>query len=104
MSRLFCVFGDCMLEFMLEVRQKDSVILISIRNSPRQLACREFCRGISMFLSICLGKKNAKAFEFVGILKKTFPRIKMYIFLLKKECIYYILRSVLRNEYVDASI
>ena len=93
-----------MLEFMLEVRQKDSVILISIRNSPQQSACREFCRGISMFLSICLGKKKCQGIEFVGILKKYFPRIKIYIFLLKKECIYYILRSVLRNKYVDAGI
>ena len=94
MSRLFCVFGDCMLEFMLEVRQKDSVILISIRNSPRQLACREFCRGISMFLSICLGKKNAKAFEFVGILKKTFPRIKIYIFVKKGMYLLYIKKCI----------
>ena len=38
--------------------------------------CWGFCRGIYMFYSICLGKKNAKAIEFWGILKITFPRIK----------------------------
>ena len=29
-----------------------------------------FCRGISMFFSICLGKKNAEVIKFLGILKK----------------------------------
>ena len=34
--------------------------------------CRGFCRGISMFFSICLSKKNAEAIEFLEILKKYF--------------------------------
>ena len=29
-----------------------------------------FCRGISMFFSIWLGKKNAEAIKFLGIFKK----------------------------------
>ena len=33
--------------------------------------CRGFCRGVvSMFFSICLGKKNANAIEFLGPIRK----------------------------------
>ena len=46
---------------------------------------RRFCRGMSMFFSVCLGKKNAEATEFLGILKKYFSNNKKYIFLLKKK-------------------
>ena len=41
-------------------------------------------RNIYVF-SICLGKNNAKAIEFLGIIKTTFPRIRKYILLFKKE-------------------
>ena len=37
-----------------------------------------------MFCSICLGKKNAKAIEFLGILKKYFSKNKKYFCLKKK--------------------
>ena len=42
--------------------------------------CRGFCRGISMFFSICLGQKNAEAINFLGILKNNFSKNKKYIF------------------------
>ena len=35
-----------------------------------QCSIRGFCRGISMFFSICLGKKNAEVIKFLGILKQ----------------------------------
>ena len=38
--------------------------------------CRGFCRGITMFFSICLSKKNAKAIEFFGLIKKYFSKNK----------------------------
>ena len=38
--------------------------------------CQGFCQGISMFLSICLSKKDIEAIEFLGLIKKYFPRIK----------------------------
>ena len=41
-------------------------------------------RHIYVF-SICLGKNNAKAIEFWGIIKTTFPRIRKYKLLFKKE-------------------
>ena len=41
-----------------------------------QCSIRGFCRGISMFFSICLGKKNAEVIKFLGILKNMLPRIK----------------------------
>ena len=51
-----------------------------------QCSIRGFCLGISIFFSICLGKKNAEAIKFLGILKNMFPRIK-FIFLKKeKQC------------------
>ena len=51
--------------------------------------CRAFYRGMSMFFSICLGKRNAEAIEFLGILKKVlFQELKKYMFLLKeKKCL-----------------
>ena len=44
-----------------------------------------FCQGISMFFSICFGKKNAKASEFLGIFKKYFSKNEKYIFLFSEE-------------------
>ena len=55
--------------------------------------CRGFCRGISMFFSICLGKKNAEAIKFLGILKKYISKNEIY-FCLKK------IINVLLNEKV----
>ena len=50
-----------------------------------QCSIWEFCRGKSMFFSICLGKKkNAEVIKFLGILKKVCLR-EWNIFLLKKE-------------------
>ena len=43
-----------------------------------------FCRGISMFFSICLGKKNAEVIKFLGILKNMSPKIK-YIFVQERK-------------------
>ena len=40
-----------------------------------------FSRGISMFFSICLSKKNADAIEFLGLIKKTlFQELKKMVF------------------------
>ena len=35
-----------------------------------QCSISRFCRGIPMFFSICLGKKNAEVIKFLGILKQ----------------------------------
>ena len=43
-----------------------------------------FCRGISMFFSICLGKKNAEVIKFLGILKKYVSKNKIYFCSRKK--------------------
>ena len=40
-----------------------------------QRSIRGFCRGISMFFSICLVKKNVEAINFLEILKNMSPRI-----------------------------
>ena len=53
--------------------------------------CWGFCWCISMFFSICLGKKNAEAIRFFGILKKYISKNLKYIFLFKK-------RNVLLNK------
>ena len=53
--------------------------LNSIRNLPWHLA---MLRRVYIF-SICLGKNNV--IEFLGIIKTTFPRIRKYILLFKKE-------------------
>ena len=43
--------------------------------------CWSFCKGILMFLSICLPKKNVEVIEFLGILKNNFfSRKKICIF------------------------
>ena len=55
--------------------------LNSVRNLPWHSVMP---RHIYAF-SICLGKNNAKAIEFLGIIKTTFPRIRKYILLFKKE-------------------
>ena len=55
--------------------------LNSIRNLPWHSSMP---RHIYVF-SICLSKNNAKAIEFLGIIKTTFPRIRKYILLFKKE-------------------
>ena len=49
---------------------------LGIQQKPR------FCRGISKFSSVCLGKENTLAVKFLRILKNTFPR-KKYIFVQK---------------------
>ena len=43
-----------------------------------------FCRGISMFFTICLSKENVKAIKFLGILKKCVCKNKIYFCLKKK--------------------
>ena len=43
-----------------------------------------FCRGMSTFFSICLGKKNAETIKFLGILQKYVSKNKMYFILKKK--------------------
>ena len=55
--------------------------LNSIQNFPWHSA---MSRHIYIF-TICLSKNNAKAIEFLGIIKTTFPRIRKYILLFKKE-------------------
>ena len=48
--------------------------------------CRGFCRGISIFFSICLGKRNAEAIKFLGILlKNTFPKKNIFFCLKRKK-------------------
>ena len=55
--------------------------LNSVRNLPWHSTMQ---RHIYVF-SICLGKNNVKANEFLGIIKTTFPRIRKYMLLFKKE-------------------
>ena len=43
-----------------------------------------FCRGISMFFSVSLGKKNAEVIEFFGILKDYVSENKIYFCSRKK--------------------
>ena len=43
------------------------------------------CRGISMFFSICLDKKNADAIEFLGILKNNISKNKKNIYFCQKK-------------------
>ena len=43
-----------------------------------------FCRGISMFFSICLAKKNAEVIKFLGFLKKYVSENKIYFCSRKK--------------------
>ena len=45
---------------------------------------RGFCRGASMFFSICLGKKNAEEIKCLGILKKYVAKNKTYFCFKKK--------------------
>ena len=49
-----------------------------------QCSIRGFCRGISMFFSIYLTKKNAEAIKFLGLLKKYVSKNKIYFCLKKK--------------------
>ena len=46
--------------------------------------CQGFCRGISMFFSICLGNQNAEAIKFLEILKRYTSKNKIYFCLQKK--------------------
>ena len=56
--------------------------------------CRGFCRDISIFFSICLGKKNAEAIKcLIRILKKHVAKNKIYFCFKKK-------RNVLLNKKV----
>ena len=55
--------------------------------------CWGFCRGISMFFSICCGKKNAEAIKCLVILKEYVTYNKMYFYFKKK-------RNVLPNKKV----
>ena len=49
-----------------------------------QCSIRGFCQGISMFFNICIGRKNAEAIKFLGILKKYVSKNKAYFCLNKK--------------------
>ena len=62
----------------LEANSSVFWICLSSLEMPRLLL-----RHIYVF-SICLGKKNAEAIEFLGLLKNTFPRIKKNWFKKKK--------------------
>ena len=50
-------------------------------------AFQAFCRGISTFFSICLGKKDAEVVKFLGILKNMSPRIK-YILVQERKAMF----------------
>ena len=56
--------------------------------------CRGFCRGISMFFSICLGKKNAEAIQYLGIFKKYVSKNKKY-FCLKEKKIFRLIKKLI---------
>ena len=45
---------------------------------------RGFCQDITVFFSICLGKKHAEAIQLLGILKKYVSQNKIYFCLKKK--------------------
>ena len=51
------------------------------------------CRGIYMFFSVCLGKKNAEAIKFLGILKKYVSKNKIY-FCLKKRKMFCLIKKL----------
>ena len=65
----------------------------NVQNSPWQLTNVEAFAKAYQFFSICLGKNNAEAIEFLGILKKYVSKNKIYFCLKKK-------RSVLLNKKV----
>ena len=58
-------------------------------NSVRNLSWHSAMLRHIYVSSICLGKNNAKAIKFLGIIKATFPRIRKYILLFKKEKKYF---------------
>ena len=53
------------------------------------------CRGISMFFSICLDKKNAEVIKFWGMLKKYVSKNKIYLFFLRKKSIFLLNKKVI---------
>ena len=65
----------------------------SVRNSPRQSTNGEAFAKAKLFFSIFLGKKNAEAIEFLGLIKKIlFSKNKKKI-VLKKEVFKNIFKS-----------
>ena len=53
------------------------------------------CRGISMFFSICLDKKNAEVIKFWGMLKKYVSKNKINLFFLRKKGIFLLNKKVI---------
>ena len=71
-----------------------------------QCSIQGFCRGISMFFSICLRKKNAEAIKFSEILKNMSTRIK-FIFLKKRkamfrllEKLFFVFRTIFKFDFI----
>ena len=57
------------------MRQRDYIFEIPFSN---QQILRLFAKAYLCFLVSALAKKNAEAIKFLGILKKTFPKIKYF--------------------------
>ena len=51
-----------------------------------QCSIQSFCRGMSMFFDICLGKKIAEAIKFLEILKQYISKNKIFLFKKEKQC------------------
>ena len=79
-------------------RTINSIIIFNdLISNCYQCSIRGFCRGISIFVSICLSKKkkkkeNAWAIEFLGILKKHLSNNK-YIFVWKRKAMFLFKKS-----------
>ena len=77
----------CLAMFKSLTEKHHTINHLIILNDPvskfHQCRIWGFCREMSTFFSICLGKKNAEVTKFLGILKNMSPRIK-YIFVPKK--------------------
>ena len=58
-----------------------------------QLSIWGFCRRISMFFSICLGKKNAEVIKVLRILRNMSPRIK-YIFVQEVKAMFCLIKKL----------
>ena len=69
-----------------------------------------FCRGISMFFSICLGKKNDEVIKFLGILKKYISENKIYFCSRKKsnvslnEKVIFVFHTIFKLDFITQII
>ena len=69
-----------------------------------------FCRGISMFFSICLAKKNAEVIKFLGFLKKYVSENKIYFCSRKKsnvllnKKVFFVFHTIFKLDFITQII